>query len=165
MAAFTSCAAASISRSSENWIVIDVPPSTLVETMLSTPAIVENSFSSGVATEDAIVDDPAPGRLALTVMVGKSTVGKSLIGNPRYDATPSTATAIMISAVMMGRRMKSPERFICAAAAGTRAHQPPVEAMVTLPELSPLARHSRRPVLLGASWTTSCHQSPEQELS
>ena len=42
-------------RSSVNCTVIDVAPSVLVETMLSTPAIVENSFSSGVATDDASV--------------------------------------------------------------------------------------------------------------
>ena len=39
--------------------------------MLSMPAIVENCFSSGVATADAIVSGLAPGRLALTVIVGK----------------------------------------------------------------------------------------------
>ena len=41
------------------------------------------TFSNGVATEEAIVDGLAPGRLALTWMVGKSTLGRSLTGNWR----------------------------------------------------------------------------------
>ena len=48
------------------------------------PAIVENCFSSGVATVAAIVSGLAPGRLALTVIVGKSTFGRSLTGSCRY---------------------------------------------------------------------------------
>ena len=47
------------------------------------PAIVENCFSSGVATAAAIVSGLAPGRLALTEIVGKSTVGRSLTGSAR----------------------------------------------------------------------------------
>ena len=47
-----------------------VEPSPLVDVMLSMPAIVENCFSSGVATAAAIVSGLAPGRLALTVSVG-----------------------------------------------------------------------------------------------
>ena len=43
--------------------------------------MVEKFFSSGVATEEAIVSALAPARLALTVMVGKSTVGRSLTGS------------------------------------------------------------------------------------
>jgi hypothetical protein len=70
MAVCTSCAPASMLRSSVNWMVIDVDPSELVETMLSMPAIVVNCFSSGVATADAIVSGLAPGSDALTVMVG-----------------------------------------------------------------------------------------------
>ena len=43
--------------------------------------MVEKFFSSGVATPDAMVSALAPGKLALTVIVGKSTVGKSLTGS------------------------------------------------------------------------------------
>src|SRR5689334_1357352 len=70
MAALTSCAAASTSRSSENCTVIWVEPTVLVLVMLSMPAIVESCFSSGVATDDAIVCGLAPGRLAEMVTVG-----------------------------------------------------------------------------------------------
>ena len=57
-------------RLSANCNEIEVPPWVLVDVMLSTPGMVENSFSSGVATEEAMVSGLAPGRLALTEMVG-----------------------------------------------------------------------------------------------
>ncbi len=60
-----------------------VVPWVFVELIDVTPAMVENCFSSGVATEAAIVSGLAPGRLALTWMVGKSTVGRSLTGSIR----------------------------------------------------------------------------------
>ena len=44
------------------------------------PAMVENCFSKGVATEEAMVSGLAPGREALTWIVGKSTFGRSLTG-------------------------------------------------------------------------------------
>ena len=56
-------------------------PAMLVEVIESRPAIVENCFSSGVATDEAIVSGLAPGRLALTWIVGKSTFGRSLTGS------------------------------------------------------------------------------------
>ena len=40
------------------------------------PAMVVNCFSRGVATAAAMVSGLAPGRLALTGMVGKSTFGQ-----------------------------------------------------------------------------------------
>ena len=52
----------------------------LIEVM---PEIVANCFSSGVATDEAIVSGLAPGSPALTWMVGKSTVGRSLTGSSR----------------------------------------------------------------------------------
>src|SRR5258708_30540569 len=94
-------------RSRENWIVIDVEPSWLEDVMLSMPAIVENCFSRGVATAAAIVSGLAPGRLALTCTVGKSTEGRSLTGNLLYETAPKNRMPIMTSAVMTGRRMNS----------------------------------------------------------
>ena len=64
MAVCTSCAAASMLRSRANCSVIVVQPLVDVEVIESMPAIVENCFSSGVATEDAIVSGLAPGRVA-----------------------------------------------------------------------------------------------------
>src|SRR5262249_22206332 len=64
--ACTSCAAASILRLRSNCKMIDELPRELVELIELTPAIVENCFSSGRATADAIVSGLAPGRLAPT---------------------------------------------------------------------------------------------------
>src|ERR1041385_8144945 len=83
MGACTSWPAASMLRSSANWIVIWVTPCALVEVIESMPAMVENCFSSGVATAEAIVSGLAPGRLAVTWMVGKSMLGRSLTGRSR----------------------------------------------------------------------------------
>ena len=80
MAACTSRAAASISRSRANWMVMRVRPVALTDEMESMPAMVKNSFSSGVATEAAMVSGSAPERSALTWMVGKSTLGNWLTG-------------------------------------------------------------------------------------
>src|SRR5437879_4264964 len=99
-------------RSSENWIVIEHDPNPDDDVMLSMPAIVENCFSSGVATADAIVSGLAPGRLALTVIVGKSTVGRSLTGRCRYDVMPKNRIPAITRTVVTGRRMNSSERFI-----------------------------------------------------
>ena len=57
-------------RLSANCSVIEVLPWVLVDVITSMPGMVENSFSSGVATEEAIVSGLAPERLALTEMVG-----------------------------------------------------------------------------------------------
>jgi hypothetical protein len=83
IAAWTSCAAASMSRSRVNWSWMLVCPTLLVEVITSMPAIVENSRSSGVATADAMVSGLAPGSDAFTLIVGKSTFGRSLTGNRR----------------------------------------------------------------------------------
>ena len=45
------------------------------------PGIMENCDSSGVAMVEAMVTGSAPARLALTWMVGKSTLGNSLTGS------------------------------------------------------------------------------------
>ena len=83
MAACTSCAAASMLRSRANCKVICVLPVPLVDVIESIPAMVENCCSSTVATALAIVSGVAPGRDALTKMVGKSTLGRSLTGRSR----------------------------------------------------------------------------------
>ena len=42
--------------------------------------MVENWRSRGVATAEAMVSGEAPGRVVVTRMVGKSTLGRSLTG-------------------------------------------------------------------------------------
>ena len=81
MAAWTSSAAPSMSRSRSNWMVMLVDPDELWDVIELTPAMVENWLSRGVATADAIVSGSAPGRLAETLIVGKSTLGSSLTGS------------------------------------------------------------------------------------
>src|SRR3954468_1080936 len=66
----------------------------------------------------------APGRLALTAMVGKSTFGRSLTGRSRYPATPNSTMPIMSNTVMTGRRMKIAVRFILTGHAGPVIDQP-----------------------------------------
>src|SRR5689334_12467640 len=79
----TSAAAESMSRSSENCKVRKVWERWLDDVMLSSPAIVENSRSSGAATDAAMVSGLAPGRLAITIIVGKSITGRSFTGRAR----------------------------------------------------------------------------------
>ncbi len=74
--------------------------------------MVENWFSSGVATADAMVSGLAPGRLAVTSSVGKSTFGRSLTGSERYATRPNSAMAAISRLVAMGRRMNVSEKFI-----------------------------------------------------
>ena len=70
MAAWTSCAAASMLRESVNWTVTVVEPWVFCELMLCTPAMVENWRSRGVATDEAMVSGLAPGSSAFTWMFG-----------------------------------------------------------------------------------------------
>ena len=83
IAACTSRAAPSILRARSNWIVTRVEPSELREVSSVTPAISPSRRSSGAATVAAIVSGSAPGRLAVTLMVGKSTVGMLATGRKR----------------------------------------------------------------------------------
>jgi hypothetical protein len=66
-----------------NSSVICVEPSEFTDVIESRPAMVENWFSSGVATEAPIVSGLAPGSCAVTSSVGKSTLGRSLTGSDR----------------------------------------------------------------------------------
>src|ERR1019366_1957252 len=80
--------------------------------MLSMPAIVEKDFSSGVATVAAIVCGLGPGSTAVTVIVGKSTFGRSLTGSWLRATMPKTRIPVMTSVVMTGRLMKSVVKFM-----------------------------------------------------
>src|ERR1700722_1787143 len=93
MAASTSRAAALMSRFRSNCRVIDVPPSVLAEVISVTAAMRPNCLSSGVATDEAMVCGLAPGRLACTEMVGKSTCGKGDTGSRLYATAPPKAIA------------------------------------------------------------------------
>src|SRR5450432_1773685 len=75
-AAWTSRAAPSTLRDRSNWIEMLVEPVELTEVSSVTPAISPRRRSSGAAIVAAIVAGSAPGRLALTRSVGKSTAGR-----------------------------------------------------------------------------------------
>src|SRR5262245_14244883 len=89
-----------------------VDPMVLVEVISVTPAMRPICRSSGVATEVAMVCGLAPGRLADTLMVGKSTCGKEATGRRRKAITPDNATAIVSRVVATGRWMNGAETFM-----------------------------------------------------
>jgi hypothetical protein len=89
-----------------------VDPMVLEDVIESIPGMVENCRSRGVATEAAIISGLAPGRLAFTCIVGKSTLGRSLTGRMRYPTTPKIMIPSITSVVMTGRRMKISVMFI-----------------------------------------------------
>jgi hypothetical protein len=57
-----------------------VDPRVLVELITLIPSMVENSFSKGSATEEAIFSGAAPGRLALTEIMGVLKLGSAATG-------------------------------------------------------------------------------------
>src|SRR4051812_3079774 len=75
IAACTSRAARSMSRPIANWSWMLVVPRELVEVIWSSPAISPSRRSRGAATVAAITDGSAPGRVAVTLIEGKSTLG------------------------------------------------------------------------------------------
>ena len=88
---------------------MDVEPWPDTEVIDETPEIEENCRSSIAATEDDMTSGLAPGRLADTLIVGKSTLGKAAIGSLKYEKTPKILSAKTIKVVMTGRRMQSSE--------------------------------------------------------
>jgi hypothetical protein len=79
----TSRAARSIPRLRSNCTVMLVEPSELIEVISMTPEISASRRSSGAATVAAMVAGSAPGRFAVTRMVGKSTAGRLATGRKR----------------------------------------------------------------------------------
>jgi hypothetical protein len=92
-----------MSRLRSNWIVTEVVPRLLAEVISVTPAMCPNWRSSGVATDEAMISALAPGRLALTEMVGKSTCGNGETGSTLNAIAPAIAIAKVSSVVATGR--------------------------------------------------------------
>src|SRR5260370_12020087 len=80
IAACTSRAARSMSRPIANCSWMLVEPSPLVEVIWVMPAISPSRRSKGAATVAAITEGSAPGRDALTLIEGKSTLGTDATG-------------------------------------------------------------------------------------
>src|SRR5471032_2486696 len=112
IAACTSRAAPSMSRSRSNCKIIRAEPRLLDEVICVTPAICPNWRSRGVATELATVVGSAPGNEALTLMVGKSTSGSGATGNRLKANTPNNASPAASNVVAIGRWINGALRFI-----------------------------------------------------
>src|SRR3979411_2953140 len=84
----TSSAAASMLRLSSNWMVIAVVPCDELEDIDEMPAMVDSWRSMMPATDAAMVSALAPGRVAVTAMGGKSTLGRAQTGNSQKTTTP-----------------------------------------------------------------------------
>jgi len=108
----TSCAAPSMSLSSLKVSVTCVLPRVLVEFMESRPSMDENWLSRGVATAEAMVSGLAPARDAVTLMVGNSTLGRSLTGSCVYPMMPKKTIASIMIVVAMERWIKILISFI-----------------------------------------------------
>src|ERR1700727_269486 len=93
---------------------MDVLPSELAEVISETPAMWPNWRSSGVATDEAMICALAPGKLAETEMVGKSTCGSGDTGSTVNAIAPAIAMAIVNNVVATGRRINSSEGFMTA---------------------------------------------------
>ena len=75
------------------------------------PAIRVSDRSSGVATVAAIVSGLAPGKRALTEIVGKSTCGSGATGSWKNASTPESVIATNSSVVAIGRLTNRRARF------------------------------------------------------
>ena len=71
-----------------------------------------NCRSSGAATDVAIVSGSAPGSVAVTWIVGKSTWGSGETGSRPQARIPLRARPIVSSVVATGRLMKGAEMFM-----------------------------------------------------
>src|SRR6202166_5464445 len=89
-----------------------VVPRPLEEVISVTRAMRPNWRSRGVATEEAMISALAPGRLALTEMVGKSTCGRGETGSTLKAMAPAMAMPSVRSVVATGRWMKGSETFM-----------------------------------------------------
>ncbi len=120
IAACTSRAAELMSLPRSNWTLIRVAPCELFDVSSLTPAIVPSARSSGVATVDAMISGLAPGRLAKTMMTGKSTCGSGETGR-RVNATAPASTIDRLSSVVAtGRRMNGAEMLMTGRGAALR---------------------------------------------
>src|SRR5258707_7166824 len=108
----TSRAAASMLRLRSNWMVMTLVPCDELDDIDEMPEIVESWRSMMPATEAAMVSALAPGKIAVTAMVGKSTFGSADTGNRRKPNTPNAMIDAVISVVITGLRMQSSESVI-----------------------------------------------------
>src|SRR6266481_7450925 len=111
-AVWTSSAAASMLRLRSNWMVMTLVPCDELDDIDEMPAMVDNWRSMMPATDAAMVSALAPGKVAVTAIVGKSTLGRADTGNRRKPNTPNAMIEAVISVVITGRRIQSSESVI-----------------------------------------------------
>src|SRR6516162_10820752 len=92
-------------RLNPNCRVIRTEPTVLVEVISLTSAICPRWRSSGLATVVATSWGLAPGKVACTEMVGKSTCGSGDTGSLKNATAPAAASPKVSSVVPIGRRM------------------------------------------------------------
>ena len=95
-----------------NCRVIRAWPIPLCEVISVTSAICPRWRSSGAATLVATVFGLAPGSVAVTDMVGKSTCGSGDTGNLEKPRMPAMAMPMVSNVVATGREMNGAETFI-----------------------------------------------------
>jgi hypothetical protein len=110
-AAWTSRAAPAMERERSNCSAMRDEPSPDVEVISVTPGISPRRRSRGAAMVAAMVMGSAPGRLALTRMVGISTVGREATGRKRKATKPASSSPIDSNVVPTGRWMKGREKL------------------------------------------------------
>src|SRR5438128_5200216 len=98
-------------RFSPNCSVIRVWPTVLCEVISVTSAMTPRWRSRGVATDVAIVSGLAPGIVANTAIVGKSTCGSGATGSFRKAKNPASATPRVNKVAATGRLIDSAEGF------------------------------------------------------
>src|ERR1700753_4379932 len=86
-----------------------VPPPVLDEVISVTSAIWPRWRSSGLATVVATSCGLAPGKVACTEMVGKSTWGSGDTGSLKNATAPAAASPKVSNVVATGRRKKGGE--------------------------------------------------------
>ena len=89
-----------------------VEPTELRDVISVTAAMAPRCRSSGVATLVDMVSGLAPAMLAVTAMVGISTLGSGETGNNVSAPSPASAMPAARSVVAMGRLMKAPTIFM-----------------------------------------------------
>ena len=111
IAACTSRAAPSMLRDRSNCSTMRALLTVLVEVISRTPAMAPSARSSGVVRLVATVSGEAPGRLAVTRMVGNSTRGRGATGSLANATSPASTRPMVSSVVATGRAMNSADRF------------------------------------------------------
>src|SRR5215831_17108589 len=135
-----------MSRLRSNCSEMRVKPRKLVEVISFSPAMRPNWRSRGVATAEAMISVLAPGKAACTSRVGNSTWGSGEIGKNWYAIRPARASAMVSSAVPIGRWMNRAEKFMRSPHArrvSTHANRDRAERVTLLTE-SP-GRSARQP--------------------